>query len=410
MNDIYNTIGGGNPMNWAQQRPLPTQAETMGTLLEALRAQSQTQFAHSPFGGSFNRRFGGNSFSPIQNELDAPSAKTGQELGPAEQARMITALQSAAEQGGQFVPQMTTRRTGSGTYSGPAIESSEAPMQSQPWYGEYLAAAEGGADLPMVRGSGGTPIDGQKQAAYKANRAQDMQGRRQLVQSKSQAKSDQRGVRMGNLNPMEADLRAIDRSGNGDPFNQDAMLWGPGVALGREQNAIDMQQLQASQQAGGTQFQRFVGGIVANAAANGQDLSSILPQLQAMGQSLGMQGVPMGSMSQLPPVPPNATTIAAAADKATQFQANGDPGAVLDTLGGMGDIDPQQLQQIMMQTGMTPEDLQTFLADKPMMPHGFNPGPISFIPWLLAGENEQEFNTRSRREQVANRLLQSLGQ
>lgn len=211
MGDLYNVIGGGNPMNWAQQRPLPTQDETMGTLLEALRAQSQTQFAHSPFGGSFNRRFGGNSFSPIQNELDAPSAKTGQELGPAEQARMITALQSAAEQGGQFIPQMTTRRTGSGTYSGPAIESSEAPMQSQPWYGAYLAAAEGGADLPMVRGSGGTPIDGQKQAAYKANRAQDMQGRKRLVQNKAQAKSDQRGVRMGNLAPDEAALNGLQR-------------------------------------------------------------------------------------------------------------------------------------------------------------------------------------------------------
>lgn len=338
------TIYGGN---WSEPY-----SGVMDTLASVMRARDQRNFAQSPFGGSFQRRFSGN-FSPIQNELDAPSTKTGQMPGPGEQARLLSALQSAAESGGQFVPQMVSSHGTSGTYAGPAIESS-GPLQGQGYYDELIAAAQGGADLPMIRGNGGTPIDQQKRAAYKANRAQDMKGRRALVQQKAQAKSDQMAVDMGNLSPLEAQMKGLNRQ-SGDLFNQQAALWGPEVAVARERTGLEAQQMANEQQAGGTQFQRFVSGIVAQAAANGQDLSSVLPQLQAMGQSMGLQGTPMGQMAQMP--------IGDAKLQAAYDAAQGDPATFRRIVESMGGSQDQAEQFVVQQTG---QPMNAFQRQSPL--------------------------------------------
>lgn len=109
---------------------------------------------------------------------------------------LAQALASAAGDAGALSQNQVTRNTGSGTYVGPMLESS-GPLQSQPWYDEYVAAAQGGAPLPMVRGSGGTPVDKEKQAAYRQQRQATVDARQRNVQSNAVADRVARHQRMG---------------------------------------------------------------------------------------------------------------------------------------------------------------------------------------------------------------------
>lgn len=205
--------------NWEQSPRDPSSYDVQAGVLEALRRQSQQRFHHSPFGPSFERRF--DALSPIQNEMDMPGVKTGQGIGPAEEARMLTALESEARKspGTSFMSGMAGAGEDLLQYSG--------NLGNQPWLDEYIAANKAGADTPVMQRMGGRGLNETEQAGIASRRkerlaktspALSLDERKQNVMQKAQAKSEQRDVRMGEMSPMESQMRALERMQGGGGF------------------------------------------------------------------------------------------------------------------------------------------------------------------------------------------------
>lgn len=219
-------------MNQGFSGASPSSADVLMSLLEASRAQSQRQFANSPFGDSFNRRFGDMAGMMLPGEEAVPPS-----VGPSPEdvARLQAALMQAGD--GSLENQVTRQGT-SGTYAGPVLNAT-GPLQAQPWYDEYLAAAKGGADLPMVRGNGGTPVDQDKQAAYRKQRQETMAGRQANVQSNALMDSAARRQRMTGMADPRYVAEMLGRIGaSGGGMASDAFLYGPEAAVNLQDIAM----------------------------------------------------------------------------------------------------------------------------------------------------------------------------
>lgn len=336
-------------MNWEQSSRPPSSADVLMSLLEAQRAQSQQNFHNSPFGPSFERRFG--AMSPLAM-LPGEEAVPPQ-VGPSaeEVARLQAAVQAAAQANGQFTPQISTRATGA-TYTGPALDASSGTLQSQPWYDEYLAAAQQGVDLPAVVGSGGTPRDMNQAAAYRANRQRVMNERQANVQSNALMQGAARRQRMTGLTDPRYVEALMEALGGANGMAGNAYLYGPevasnmrtvdlqaGMASANQQQdaaqfademAFKREALQAEQASQGSPWQRFAAGVMGQAVAGGNaDLNSLLPQLTHTGAALGLKGAPEFAAGVELPLPAMKLEQAVAA-------SNGDPATYLRIVRAMG--------------------------------------------------------------------------
>lgn len=219
--------------NWSQDY-----GDVMNTLVEAQRAQQQNQFAHSPFGGSFNRRFGG----------AMPAGLSGAMPQQQEAMPNLAALQGALAQA---------------TGGAQMMDASNGSLQSQPWYDEYLSVAQAGGQLPMVHGGGG-PLTGEEQRGITERRQQrlengragllPMEDRRANVRENALADSEQRKMRMGKLDPDQVRFNQLSRlqGGLGGPltdeaqFEMDAARFGLDVALDNRKLRMAGQDAQAN--------------------------------------------------------------------------------------------------------------------------------------------------------------------
>lgn len=172
---------------------------------------------------------------PMPQEQQAPQ---GPQQDP---GLLLQALQLAARNSGQLSPNNVMRGPG-GTYHGDVINSS-GPMQGEDWYPEYIAAAQGGADLPMIRGNAKPFSDEAKagMAARRQERLRDtlpMAERSANVRSNAIAKSAARHGRMGigdNAPQMDLLQRLQGMEGGGDPMSgvsylRNRMMGGPQFA------------------------------------------------------------------------------------------------------------------------------------------------------------------------------------
>lgn len=254
---------GANTMNWEQSGSniRPTGDQLTQAIAEAQRAQSQQRFGNSPFGGSFNRRFGAGSPSMLPGEEAVPP-----QVGPSpeEVAQLMHVLQSTAEQTKQYQPNQVTRQTGV-PYAGPMIDASNGPLRSQPWYDEYVAASQAGGDTPMIRGGGGTPVDQGKQDAYRTRMAEQQNQRQSLVQQNALMESAARRQRMTGLTDPRYVGAMLDQMGGGQgggSYAGDAWMYGPQAANAMmenrtKQDAINgqMQMNEANREQEASQFQ-----------------------------------------------------------------------------------------------------------------------------------------------------------
>lgn len=344
------------------------QVDPSQQLMQILMSHRSQDYGMSPAGPSMQRRFGAGS--PLGMEMLPDEQAVPPQVGPSaeEVAQLQSALMAAAQEQGQLDPFLVTRQGTSGTYAGPALHASGTPLQAQPWYDEYLAAAQGGADLPMVRGNGHeSPEMLQKRQDYGAARDQEMAGRWDMVQQNAMAKSAaRRQNEMGAADPtyvkmlMEA-LGAADDGG----MAGNAFLYGPEIA--QNLHTVDMQAGMANEArreqarqadeklnfereqaaAQGTPYQRWAGGVLGQGIANGGDMANMLPAIAQAAPMLGFGGSPdLGSASgsMAFPLPPMKL------DQAFQA-AGGDRAKFLQVVRSMGGDEQQAGQYLMQKTG-----------------------------------------------------------
>jgi hypothetical protein len=262
--------------NWSQDY-----GDVMNTLVEAQRAQQQNQFAHSPFGGSFNRRFGGAMPAGLSGAM------------PQQQEAMpdLAALQGALAQAMQGAPG-TNMMEGLAPGGGDLAQHSGA-MQQQPWYDEYLAAHEGGAQLPMLQNMGGRGLNEVEQAGIQDRRQQRLGGtlpmadRRANVRNNAIAESEQRSVRMGDMSQNQQYFNELSRlqgqlggqQGGGDLMN--GVMFGPQAMADMAMVGQRDRETQAK-----LAFAASPQGMMAASVANGTPMS--MQQIQQM-----LSGVPL---------------------------------------------------------------------------------------------------------------------
>lgn len=201
-----------NMLNWEQSLRPPSQFDMQQAVMDAEQQALRQRNAAMPMAGSFDRRFGADS--PLlsllsgggQNPAAAPAAQS-----PADQGLLAAALQLAAQNSGALSRNQTMRGGPGGTFHGDVLESS-GPLQAQPWYDEYLAAGQAGADLPMVRGSG-APMSDAARAGIQARRDERLSGTLPMAERRANVRSNaiaQRAARHGRMgipdNGMQMDL------------------------------------------------------------------------------------------------------------------------------------------------------------------------------------------------------------
>lgn len=263
----------------------PDWSDVMNTLVASEQANARQNYGNSPMGSDFLRRFTGASplGLPAQENPVAPSTP--------DFAALQGALAQAARESGQFIPNAVTRQTGV-PYAGPMIDASEGPLRGQPLYDELIAAAQAnpGAAMPMVMGSGGTPRDMDKANAYRANRAAEMDSRRNAVQQQAIAKSEQRASRMGDLSPNQQYFNELARlqgalgggqQGGGQNL-MNGVLFGPEAMVGLDRNNAERDIAQKR-----LDFAGSPEGWVAGAFSNGMPVPDVYSGQRAIADPIG---------------------------------------------------------------------------------------------------------------------------
>lgn len=383
------------------------QGLSIDDFLLALNAKrGRDNYALSPAGPSMQRRFGAGS--PLGMEMLPDEQAVPSQVGPSaeEVAQLQSALMAAAQEQGQLDPFLVTRQGTSGTYAGPALHASGTPLQAQPWYDEYLAAAQGGAALPMVRGNGHeSPEMLQKRQAYGAARDKEMSGRWDMVRQNAMAKSAaRRQNEMGAADPtyVKMLMEALGAANDGGMAGN-AFLYGPEIA--QNLHTVDMQAGMANEArreqarqadeklnfereqaaAQGTPYQRWAGGVLGQGIANGGDMANMLPAIAQAAPMLGFQGAPnlgsaSGSMGAMP-LPPMKLEQALAV-------SGGDPARFFQAVRSMGGNDQEAAAFYQQRTGK-PANSRPGMMDQLTKKTGFL-GDISLlgpapIPWDIPG-------------------------
>lgn len=230
MNSLYQ-----NPLNWEQSPRPASSADVLMSLLAAQRAESQKKFANSPFGSSFNRRFGGLGLP----EPAAPSGPSPDDLAT------LDALQQSFNQAVQADGNSSMFNVNGEQ----RLKQGTGSLQSQPWYDELVALGQAGGGMPTIQGNA-RPLTEAEKAGIKSRRdarlaagqagTLPMEERRALVRNRAQAKSDQRQVRMGDMDPFAAQIAALQRLGL-DENMMNTLVMGPEAAVGFDRNNMQRQ-------------------------------------------------------------------------------------------------------------------------------------------------------------------------
>lgn len=267
-------------MNQGFSGATPSSYDVMQSVLDAQRAQSRNQFANSPFGDSFLRRFGGLAPEMGGGMGAAPST-------PMADPNLMNNLMGAvyANQGNS-----SNFMEGLAPGGGNLLQHS-GPMQQQPWYDEYVAAHQAGMETPTLQNMrAGTPVNKEKQAAYREQRQATEDSRWDAVRNKAVAKSEQRAARMGDISPNQQFLNEIGRfsdarGGEGGNSFLDAALYGPEYAAAMA--AVNQRGQEAQSR---LDMLKDPTAIWANALANGQQI----PLASIQGEMANPQGFALG--------------------------------------------------------------------------------------------------------------------
>lgn len=198
--------------------------------------------------------------------------------------------------------------------------NSQIPLSEEPWFDAYVAAGQGGADLPTISGGGATesPDMLARRAAHREARIKNeragllpMEERRAMVRSNAIAKSADRHARMG-IPDREPQLDLLNRlqgmEGGNDPtsragFAGNAMVMGQGGALGAMKGRFDAA-LQEGQNA--IESAKTKGAAILAALAGGMVPPQQVPQMIEEyknitgGQDPSMAAAPQGPSRERP--------------------------------------------------------------------------------------------------------------
>lgn len=379
--------------NW-EQSPAWSPDEMAALDLGMQRNAARQRYQAQPFGDSFLRRFG----APL---VAAPQTVEPQ-ITPEMQAMLMGQLRSAVAGSGDVGNNSAMLNMGA---PNEMIFQGTGAINTQPWYDEYMNLAKAGGDLPMVKSNNATPLSDEAKAGIAERRAArlakgapalSLDERKQNVMQNAIAKSEQRASRMGDLSPNQQWLNEVGRfagEGGVDENMLNMLMGGPQYASDMARTNAITQEISSKQQMATDPKMLWLQHITSGGTMS-------FPQFQ---RELG-SGTP-GAMLGPSLGPREAAEAATAA-----VPGYGQISQILDSLSTtMPNASAQEMLQALSQAGITRQALNDYIEDKPSMPYGFTPGPLSFIPWLLAGENEQEMRARQNRENYAQQLLSLMG-